>query len=651
MSFLPNFNFHSFSKNNQQNNQFLNLRYFPKETNNNFLLNTFYSPKETSKSKDYDYYNSLTNEQLNSLKLFKFDSNIKTMKKEENEEENYDKSSFIPINKLLNNDFEKMVENKDFDSIKKLLPQMTFQNYRNKDLPNPKNSNMKPLLVKYQQVLKYLLNLEKNMIKFNSVLDQNAKKAFSPELNNLEKEKSYNKKIEENETKINLLLDKINKYKNKIILENKNKKRPLASFVLVIKDIDNNFYCDLCPDEIFKSYKEVQIHSLHKHEQILKLRKQNYERNNNNFDIPANNKNNLEQKYLDTKMKYIEDELGTFVENLNKYQKEKILLNNAQNNKLEKDENIEDEKDKTTNDSDLVILEKRINNLEEIQKKNQESLLENFNSFKNEIFSQIKDFKNKQKLLIEKAKTQIINKEQNIKINDVNNNINMNLDNNNSIPINNINNIDSTINKNKINNTNINDMELGEVYQENTYSMDSVDLIFGKGKNDISNQIKMENLTKIHSENIINEDEKENINDNELKIIPEEINEPNFKINNNDKIEPKIYNFAKKFYDREKQILFTKNLKQSKISENYKILEENNEKQNSNLIKEDELIKELNDKYKLNESNISENGYKNIINEIINKNENVQDANYKAYYNNILSFLEINKDLNSSIIK
>ena len=646
MSFLPNFNFHSFSKNNQQNNQFLNLRYFPKETNNNFLLNDFYSPKETSKSEDYDYYNSLTNEQLNSLKLYKFDSNIKTMKKEENEEENYDKSSFIPINKLLNNDFEKMVENKDFDSIKKLLPQMTFQNYRNKDLPNPKNSNMKPLLVKYQQVLKYLLNLENNMIKFNSVLDQNAKKAFSPELNNLEKEKSYNKKIEENDRKINLLLDKINEYKNKIILENKNKKRPLASFVLVIKDIDNNFYCDLCPDEIFKSYKDVQIHSLHKHEQILKLRKQNYERNNNNFDIPSNNKNNLEQKYLDTKMKYIEDELGTFVENLNKYQKEKILLNNAQNNKLEKDENIEDEKDKTTNDSDLVILEKRINNLEEIQKKNQESLLENFNSFKNEIFSQIKDFKNKQKLLIEKAKTQIINKEQNIKINDVNNNINMNLDNNNPI-----NNMDSTTNKNKINNTNINDMELGEVYQENTYSMDSVDLIFGKGKNDISNQIKMENLTKINSENIINEDEKENINDNELKIIPEEINIPNFKINNNNKIEPKIYNFAKKFYDREKQILFTKNLKQSKISENYKILEENNEKQNSNLIKEDELIKELNDKYKLNESNISENGYKNIINEIINENENVQDANYKAYYNNILSFLEINKDLNSSIIK
>ena len=649
MSFLPNFNFHSFSKNNQQNNQFLNLRYFPKETNNNFLLNTFYSPKETSKSKDYDYYNSLTNEQLNSLKLFKFDSNIKTMKKEENEEENYDKSSFMPINKLLNNDFEKMVENKDFDSIKKLLPQMTFQNYRNKDLPNPKNSNMKPLLVKYQQVLKYLLNLEKNMIKFNSVLDQNAKKAFSPELNNLEKEKTYNKKIEENERKINLLLDKIDKYKNKIILENKNKKRTLASFVLVIKDIDNNFYCDLCPDEIFKSYRDVQIHSLHKHEQILKLRKKNYEMNNI-YDIPSRNKNNFEQKYLDTQMKYIEDELGTFIENLNKNKREKIILNNAQNNNLENDENIEDDKDKTINDNDLIFLEKRINNLEEIQKKNQELLLENFNSFKNEIFSKIKDFKVKQKLIIEKAKTHIINEEQSIKINDDNNNdINMNLNNNNTI--NNINNMESTTNKNNINNTNINDLELGEVYQENTTVIDSVNLIFNQGKNDISNQIKNENLTKINSENIIHEDEKENINDNKSKINPEEINKPNFEINNNSKIDPNIYNFAKKYCNRENQILFTKNLRKSKVLENYNILEENNEKENIYLKNEDELIEELRDKYQLNKEDISKSGYKNIINEIINKNENVQDANYKAYYNNILSFLEINKDLNSSIIK
>jgi len=92
-------------------------------------------------------------------------------------------------------------------------------------------------------------------------------------------------------------------------------------------------------------------------------------------------------------------------------------------------------------------------------------------------------------------------------------------------------------------------------------------------------------------------------------------------------------------------------LRQSKVLENYNILEENNEKENIYLKNEDELIEELRDKYQLNKEDISKSGYKNIINEIINKNENVQDANYKAYYNNILSFLEINKDLNSSIIK
>ena len=92
-------------------------------------------------------------------------------------------------------------------------------------------------------------------------------------------------------------------------------------------------------------------------------------------------------------------------------------------------------------------------------------------------------------------------------------------------------------------------------------------------------------------------------------------------------------------------------MRQSKVLENYNILEENNEKENIYLKNEDELIEELRDKYQLNKEDISKSGYKNIINEIINKNENVQDANYKAYYNNILSFLEINKDLNSSIIK
>jgi hypothetical protein len=185
--------------------------------------------------------------------------------------------------------------------------------------------------VKYQESLRYLSNLAKKMNKFNSLLDQQAKKVINEELSNYGQEKSVNKKLEENDKKINKLFKKIDKYKNIINFANKNKKRSLASFVLIIKDNDNNFYCDLCPNEIFESYKEVQIHSLSRHEHILKLRKKNYEINNN-----LTSSYNIEQKYLDTRMKNIQEEFDTLIENINtNKENENIFKNKNDNNNLE----------------------------------------------------------------------------------------------------------------------------------------------------------------------------------------------------------------------------------------------------------------------------------------------------------------------------
>ena len=131
------------------------------------------------------------------------------------------------------------------------------------------------------------------------------------------------------------------------------------------------------------------------------------------------------------------------------------------------------------------------------------------------------------------------------------------------------------------------------------------------------------------------------------------MNQPNFVINStNELVEPKVNNFAKKFYEREKNILFTKKMNESGFSENYKILNENDvNSENKEIRKENDLIEELNEKYNLNKQDLSKSGYNNIINEIINKNENVENEKYKAYFNNIISFLDINKDLNNSIIK
>ena len=646
MNFSSNFNFHSFPKLYPNNNQYMNLRYFQKTPNNNLIINNPYSIEEISKSEDKNYFNSLTKEQLNSLKLYKFNP-IKANKENELEEENIDKTSFIPTKELLKIDFEKMVKNNDNDSIKKYLPQMMFEKYNTKDLPNPKNAKLKTLLIKYQESLRYLSNLEKKMNKFNSLLDQHAKKVINEELNNYGKEKTVNKQLEENDKKINKLFKKIDKYKNIINFANTNKKRSLASFVLIIKDNDNNFYCDLCPNEIFESYKEVQIHSLSRHEHILKLRKKNYEINNN-----LTSSYNIEQKYLDNKMKNIQEEFDTFIQAMNINKENENNFKNKNDNYLENDENFDIDTNKQINDNDLMILEKKINILEENQSKNQEMLLKNLDDFKKEIFTQIKNLQNNQSLAEEKSKN--IKNEIGINLTDIK------IKNDNNII--NINNISSTNNKNNITNkndiTDNNIFQLGEKYQENTSILESYNYNFNKDENDISNnninQMKNKNNIFIppKEENHFNTNKEPNLNKKKKnKINIEKVNQPNFEMNPNNKLEQDLNNFAKKYYEREKNILFTQKINQPDFDENYKILNENKISENTEIKKENEFIEKINDKYNLNKEDLTKSGYNNVINEIINKNENVQNENYKAYFNNIISFLELNKDLNNSIIK
>ena len=207
MNFSSNFNNQSFSRIYPKNNQFFNLRYFPKDSNNNLELNNPYSKEELFKSKEKDYFDKLTKEDLDSLKLY--NPNIKSQENEK-EEEKIDKSSFISIKELITKDFEKIARIKDFDSLKKYLPQMISQNYQNKGLIS-KNTQINSLLNNYQEVLKYLLDLEKKMNKFNSLLEQNAKNLINVDLNNYGKEKTINEKLAENEKKIKNLLEKIDK--------------------------------------------------------------------------------------------------------------------------------------------------------------------------------------------------------------------------------------------------------------------------------------------------------------------------------------------------------------------------------------------------------------------------------------------------------
>ena len=75
-------------------------------------------------------------------------------------------------------------------------------------------------------------------------------------------------------------------------------------------------------------------------------------------------------------------------------------------------------------------------------------------------------------------------------------------------------------------------------------------------------------------------------------------------------------NFVSKFCEREKNILFNENMKESDYQEKYKILEKND----NNKINESKKEDELKNKYQLNKEDLTKRGYNNIINDIIDKN-------------------------------
>ena len=626
MNFLPNYNSQSLS------------------SKNSLVINDIYQNKETQKlEEEKDYFDNLTTEQLKNLKIYKFEVN-KNNSEEIEEKEKMDKSKFLPLKQIINTDF----ENEDFTELRKYLNQMTYQNYkaRSVGLPNHKNEKLKLILSKYQELLEYLSGLEKKMIKFNNLLDQKAKKIFIPESENFSKEKELNIKIQKNEKKINSLLDKISLYKKIIAYANKIQNRPLVSFVLIIKDEENNFYCDICPDEIFPSYKDVQIHFFKKHKNILMLRKQNYELNNDIVD--EKNKINEEEKkeYFDMKIKYMEEELNNYVKEINKNnEKNKDIKLENKKEDITNDKNIkENENDDTIKEKNFIEIEKKIKNLEDNQKRNQELLLDNFNKFKNEIFEKIRSIKNNQSFSLGLNTININNNNKIHHLNEIKNNID--IIQNNKIQNNHLDN-------NNQNNENENDknFELGQSYQEDTI-LESVNTkIKNNTNNNIINNINNEPFfkPKLTNLNQLNNDKDNKINIKGKESDKEKIKKLNYEINPEAKQQPKVYNFVQKFYDRETNILF--NQRGDELNNNYKILEENMDNSKIDLKKENEMIEELNNKYNLNNNSITKSGYNDIIKEIINKNENSNNPNHKAYFNNILSFLEIDKDSINNHIK
>ena len=677
MNSFGTFKFHKFSEIPLNTNDSMEIsRYFINTLNNNILAHNYYNIKEEEKDKDNK---KESNYNLTARQFHNFRTN--------NNNELIINTTFS-LKEIINLDFENIIKSKaGIFKIRNYLPQMTYLNLDdNLNASFKKNKYFIFLLKHFQHIIQYLSDTEKNMNNFNVLLKQTEKEIIINKEQYIDNELKINKTIEDNDNKIFNLENKINIYK-KIILTatSKTSQNPLIYNVLDIHDNNNNYYCDLCANKIFKSYQEVKNHYINEHINILKRREKNHKYLN---DISVNNIN-YENFYFDTKLNEIKKEIKYLLLEINS-KKDKVYDNNKinnykkeynfiQNNKNTKNLSNKDllnfnyfqEDDFKKNEIEIIDYENKFNNFEKIQKNYNDNLQKNFDTFKNEIFAQLKILKNKSSNIINNTtKNNNINN-KNIKEININNKI-KEYEFNNNIKENNLN----KDMKNNKDNSNINDNKnnegfkgFGENYDfsspQNSYYEKNYKEMFknnNMNNNDINNNNINDNINYINQNNKIKKNEKEDLKINEYnnEINKNENNIYNIKNENkNEKEENKINlkqknnyidiieinKFANNFSNRENTVLFNKNIDDFKeLNKNYNILKNQNMKNITN--KTEQIIDKAKIKYNLKEDNTkTKEEYKQIINDILRDNGDLTNRIHHNYFDNLLLKMNLKKCL------
>ena len=544
------FRFHRFSDNSMNIPPHDFSKYLLKTMRNNELKNNIFNNNDKNNIENEKSTNTLTD----NLKLFQFKNN-------ENDNKNK-----ISLNQLIQ-------INLTNENYKDYVSKIVKSNLDKDENILLANKNFKMILKQYQNLLQYLLKTENKVIQYNKLLYQT--------LNNIENEKpkidyiELDNKIEKNEREIMELNIDIENSKIKILSMNENENPSNNNIVLDIHDEENNYYCDICPFLIFKSYDEVVTHYNEKHKNILKKRQQNIIKLR---DLSLNNEKytkfyfNKELDFIKNELKYYSVELQkenntNKNDNKNENKKHEILKNNNINNlsgmMKYSDKNVlkEEEKKIIKEEEFIFTLEKKLNTLEKSQNIYQENFQKNFIKFKNEVFHRLKSLNNNKPI-------SIIN-------NNINNNINQNINNKKQ---------NDKINKN-----------LGDIYDNNS---------------SFKNSSYYEQNTKINkeNENLLKNKKEESLGNNKNK--------------END-IKRKLDEFAEKFFGREKLL----NLNSNNYSEYYNIISvnQNDEELSDEVKKKIQIIEE---KYHFSNDKTKEE-YEEIIKNLNRDNNNL--INQKKY--------------------
>ena len=219
----------------------------------------------------------------------------------------------LNFQEILNLDIDNIIANNDIAQLEKFLEQLTYGQYITD------NDDMILLINNFQLILAFLFDIQSNLEKENSELENNYKILLNESErsdNELKANKSlikhYKYETNEHKLKLNLYRTIINEHKGRNILDGK-----------------VYFYCNLCSGRKFSSMERLDSHYNRKHyNYAFNLNKTGH---NTNLNSPKENENI--ESLMETKMTKLKQELTSSLDNFHKENLNHLIENE---NNLEK---------------------------------------------------------------------------------------------------------------------------------------------------------------------------------------------------------------------------------------------------------------------------------------------------------------------------
>ncbi len=296
------FRFHKFKENEKTSsplnyNKNLSYSFSPYNNNNNDI---FQNSNKLSRS---IYFGD---NQQNNIFQNKYKNKIERIL--HLDESNINLNSPFPEKEILRIEFEKILNYGDLKEIEIYLPELLYNKF-----DKSKGKDFLRIITKFQSLLQFLFKTQSIFENVNNK-SKDSLTNLNSRIEKLNKKKNDNEKkiITVNDEKIKNIQEKILIFKHILISNRQIDKNQKAPFDF--HDEQGNYYCENCPNKIFKSYDEVYNHYIREH-------------NNNNLkqDIVIEN-NNFQQFYFEKKLNNLKNEINESINQLydNNYGNQKI---------------------------------------------------------------------------------------------------------------------------------------------------------------------------------------------------------------------------------------------------------------------------------------------------------------------------------------